>query len=107
MLWRQLTMASKKKPAKARPQASASRSTRKRRAKKVEPLLGERPGLESKTLEQLMAEQGIKPFDFDAWMADTKNKGWPENESVDEFVAAYRAWRRGEEAGVSGLPACR
>jgi hypothetical protein len=90
-------MSSKKKPSKTRRQTSAARTTRNNRPKKVEPLLDERPGLESKTVEQLVAEQGVGPFDFDAWMADTSNKGWPEDESVDDFIAAYRAWRRGED----------
>jgi hypothetical protein len=92
------TMAKKKKPTKPRPQPSATRTTRKKKPKKVEPLLDERPGFESKTWQQLAAEQGVGPFDFDAWMAEVKKHPvWPEDESVDDFVATYRAWRHGED----------
>jgi hypothetical protein len=91
-------MAKKKKPSKPRTQISAARTTKKRKPRKVEPLMGDRPGFESKSIEHLMAEQGVGPFDFDRWMADVKNNpGWPEDENVDDFIAAYRAWRRGED----------
>ena len=44
-----------------------------------------------KTIEQLAAEQGIRPFDFKAAQAEATF--WPEEESVDDFVAALRQWR--------------
>ena len=36
-------------------------------------------------------EQGVKPLDFDALMA--KANFWPEDESIDDFIAAIREWR--------------
>jgi len=44
-----------------------------------------------KTIEQLAAEQGIRPFDFKAAQAEATF--WPEEESVDDFIAALRQWR--------------
>jgi hypothetical protein len=44
-----------------------------------------------KTIEQLAAEQGIGPFDFKAAQAEATF--WPEEESVDDFIAALRQWR--------------
>jgi hypothetical protein len=44
-----------------------------------------------KTIEQLAAEQGIGPFDFKAAQAEATF--WPEEESVDDFIAALRKWR--------------
>jgi hypothetical protein len=42
-------------------------------------------------LEALASEQGVEPADdFDALLGDF----WPEDESVDEFVATLREWRR-------------
>ncbi len=41
------------------------------------------------TIEQLAAEQGTKPMDFEEMLGDF----WPEDESVDEFTAALRDWR--------------
>jgi hypothetical protein len=50
-----------------------------------------------KTIEQIAAEQGIGPFDFKAAQAEATF--WPEEESVDDFIAALRQWRSegGEE----------
>jgi hypothetical protein len=45
-----------------------------------------------KTIEQLTEEQGIKPFDFNA--AQDEATFWPEHESIDEFIATLRQWRR-------------
>jgi hypothetical protein len=44
-----------------------------------------------KTIEQIAAEQGIRPFDFKAAQAEAKF--WPEEESVDEFLAFLRESR--------------
>ena len=42
------------------------------------------------TPEELMAEQGTGPItDISQLRADF----WPEEESIDEFVATYREWR--------------
>jgi hypothetical protein len=44
-----------------------------------------------KTIEQLAAEQGVKPFDFmEARRAATF---WPEDENIDEFLTVLREWR--------------
>jgi hypothetical protein len=46
-----------------------------------------------KTIEQLAEEQGIKPFDFEA--ARIRASGiWPEDESIDDFIAFLRESRR-------------
>lgn len=45
-----------------------------------------------KTLEQIAEEQGIRPFDFKAVMEEPTF--WPEDEDVDDFIAAVREWRR-------------
>lgn len=87
----------KKKPSKARQQKSAERTTRKRKPKKVEPLLDDRPGFRAKTAEELAAEQGVKPIDdYEEFLREAK-KVWPKGESVDDFIAAVRVWRHGEK----------
>lgn len=45
-----------------------------------------------KSLEEIAAEQGIGPFDFQAALQDAAGL-WPEEESADDFVAAVREWR--------------
>jgi len=56
----------------------------------VEPLV---PG-PVKTLEELAAEQGVKPIeDVDAFLKSAKGI-WPENESIDDFLAWLREMRR-------------
>jgi hypothetical protein len=91
-------MMAKKKPSKARRQTSVERTTRKRKPKKVEPLLDDRPGLRSKTVEELAAEQGVKPIDdYEEFLREAK-KVWPKGESVDDFIAAVRSWRHGEKS---------
>ena len=43
-------------------------------------------------------EQGIKPLDWDA--IRSKADFWPEDESIDEFIATINEWRsegRGED----------
>ncbi|MGH9768581.1 MAG: hypothetical protein ACREAB_14205 [Blastocatellia bacterium] len=45
-----------------------------------------------KTIEQIAAEQGVKPIDFD----ELRRLGgfWPEDESIDDFTAFVRESRR-------------
>ena len=46
---------------------------------------------EPRTIEELAAEQGVKPVtDLKSLVADF----WPEDETADDFIAAVRAWRR-------------
>lgn len=45
-----------------------------------------------KPLEQIAAEQGIKPFDFKAAQIEAEGL-WPEDETADDFNAAVRQWR--------------
>jgi hypothetical protein len=45
-----------------------------------------------KSLEEIAAEQGVKPFDFDA--AQREARFWPEEESIDDFIATLQEWRR-------------
>jgi hypothetical protein len=40
--------------------------------------------------EELAAEQGVKPI---ASIDDLGADFWPEDESIDEFIAAVREWR--------------
>jgi hypothetical protein len=50
------------------------------------------PVLDSPTIAELAAEQGVKPIeDIDELVGDF----WPEEESADEFLATLRAWRDG------------
>ena len=50
--------------------------------------------------EALAHRQGVKPLNFDELMA--MEETWPEEEDVDEFIAAVRAWR--DERGDGRLP---
>ena len=43
------------------------------------------------SLEELAQHQGVKRFDFDELIA--MEERWPEEESVDEFIASVREWR--------------
>lgn len=45
-----------------------------------------------KSLEHIAAEQGVKPLNFE----ELRKLGefWPEDESIDDFIAAVREWRR-------------
>ena len=52
-------------------------------------------------LQKLAEEQGVKPLDFDALRA--KAGFWPEDESIDDFIATIRKWRD-EEGDVRELP---
>lgn len=47
----------------------------------------------SKSIEELAAEQGVKPFDFKAATEEAAGI-WPEDEAADDFIAAVREWRR-------------
>lgn len=52
------------------------------------------------TAEELAAEQGVEPVTDPAQLvADF----WPEDESIDDFIATIRAWRR-EGYGTPGVP---
>ena len=51
-------------------------------------------------LMKLAEEQGVKPLDFDALLA--KADFWPEDESIDDFIAAVQEWR--SEGGERELP---
>ena len=42
-------------------------------------------------LQELAEKQGVKPLDFDALLA--KPSFWPEDESIDDFIATVRNWR--------------
>lgn len=42
-------------------------------------------------LWKLAKEQGVKPLDLDAVLA--KADFWPEDESIDEFIATVAEWR--------------
>ena len=42
-------------------------------------------------LLKLAEEQGVKPLDMDAILA--KADFWPEEESIDEFIATIAKWR--------------
>ncbi|MCI0488424.1 MAG: hypothetical protein L0229_17685 [Blastocatellia bacterium] len=58
----------------------------------------ERTPEQSEALAKLVSmaeEQGVKPLDFDALMV--KADFWPEDESVDEFIATIRRWRDEDE----------
>jgi hypothetical protein len=46
-----------------------------------------------KTIEQLAAEQGIKPGDWKA-AAERARGVWPEDESIDDFLAFLRESRK-------------
>lgn len=49
-------------------------------------------GLSSERLRSLIEEQGIKPITPDQLHA--MGDFWPEDESIDDFIAAVREWRR-------------
>lgn len=42
-------------------------------------------------IETLAKQQGVGPLSFDALRA--KAGFWPEDESIDDFIAAVRRWR--------------
>ncbi|MEK6285086.1 MAG: hypothetical protein AABO57_05040 [Acidobacteriota bacterium] len=42
-------------------------------------------------LLKLAEEQGVRPLDLDALLA--KADFWPEDESIDEFIATVAEWR--------------
>lgn len=46
-----------------------------------------------KAIEQLAEEQGIKPMDWEA-AAERARGVWPEDESIDDFLAFLRESRR-------------
>jgi len=56
-----------------------------------------------KTLEQLAEEQGIGPFDFEAARKDAASI-WPDDESLDEFLAFLRESRKESGRGLELAP---
>jgi len=44
-----------------------------------------------RSLKELAAEQGVRPI---ASLDDLRADFWPEDESIDDFLAAVREWRR-------------
>ena len=42
-------------------------------------------------IETLAKHQGVRPLSFDALRA--KTDFWPEDESIDDFIATVRRWR--------------
>jgi hypothetical protein len=46
-----------------------------------------------KTIEQLAKEQGVGPFDWDR-AAERARRIWPEDESIDDFLAFLEESRR-------------
>lgn len=68
-----------------------------------EALARERTPEQRKAYEKLLKmaeEQGVKPLDFDDLRA--KADFWPEDESIDDFIAAVQEWR--SEGGERELP---
>jgi hypothetical protein len=55
-------------------------------APEIEPAITIEPII---TIEQLAAEQGTRPMDFEEMLGDF----WPEEENVDDFITTLRAWR--------------
>jgi hypothetical protein len=51
-------------------------------------------------VETLAKQQGVGPFSFAR--ARQLGKFWPEDESIDEFIATVRQWR--DEEGEKELP---
>lgn len=51
-------------------------------------------------LRRLILQRGIRPITVDQLRA--MGDLWPENESVDDFIAAVREWRR--EGSLRELP---
>ncbi len=47
----------------------------------------------SKTWQELVAEQGVRPISS---MDELLGDFWPEEDSIDDFLAAVREWRRGD-----------
>jgi len=47
-----------------------------------------------KTIEQIAAEQGVGPLDFDELRKLGGN--WPEDEDIDEFISFIRESRQGD-----------
>jgi hypothetical protein len=46
---------------------------------------------ETPDLETLAKKQGVEPFDFAK--ARSKATFWPDDESIDDFIATVRRWR--------------
>lgn len=48
-------------------------------------------------LLKLAEEQGVRPFDLEQLRA--KADFWPDDESIDDFIASIRRWRDEEDVG--------
>jgi hypothetical protein len=66
------------------------------RLRAVEWLLRISPLPEHVDLQELIAEQGFRPLQDPLALASGI---WPDNEEVDDFLAARVQWRREEERG--------
>ena len=53
-----------------------------------------------RSLDEIAAEQGVRPFDFAA--ARREAVFWPEEESIDEFIATVRRWRHEDSEREAG-----
>lgn len=73
---------------------SGSTSAQRKIPKRVCPPVRLDPKEQQATLAKLFREQGTKPVaDFHHFL-DQIHDAWPEQENVNEFIAAYRAARR-------------
>jgi hypothetical protein len=52
-------------------------------------------------LETFLTQNGVKPFSWQQWRRKVAGF-WPEEENVDDFIAAVRQWRR--EGGQEKAP---
>jgi hypothetical protein len=57
------------------------------------PLYHGLPRASREELDAILQEQGVKPVEC---LADLKGDFWPEEDSIDEFIATVRRWRREE-----------
>lgn len=48
-------------------------------------------------IETLAKRQGVRPLSFDSLRA--KADFWPEDESIDDFIATIRRWRDEDDYG--------
>jgi hypothetical protein len=55
---------------------------------------------ETVDVETLAKQQGVAPLDFAR--ARQLGRFWPQDESIDDFVATVRRWR--DEEGDRGMP---
>ena len=75
-------------PTKAIPWSEVKRRVRSKKEEHVLFQEQNRLGRSSKTIEQILEEQGIEPYE------GSNGQVWPEDEDVEEFIA----WRRRQRA---------